>query len=184
MLNLEKINLCVQIITGIAVIIGSSLIIYEIRQSRSFIQAELAADVFSYMVQQQTSVMGETPAKTLAKACTAPAELTIEDRIILNSYYGTIIDRLRRSILIEERSGEQAIAGNWRNYTGNFYLIFATDYGQWWWHQTKAGRESDIEQVGDQILQSGSVTACKDYFGDFDRWMQEDHKNYANSVDA
>jgi len=58
-----------QFVSMVAVMVGLILVIWELRQAREIVAAQIGADAFILMSQQSAAVMGEDAAKAIAKAC-------------------------------------------------------------------------------------------------------------------
>ena len=77
----------IQLATGVAVLIGLGLVIWELQQTREIAVAQQVDDSMSRYSNQLQAMMGEESARSLAKACDEPDSLTTEDMIILGYYY-------------------------------------------------------------------------------------------------
>ena len=71
------------IATCVAVVIGTGLVIWELRQGREIAQAQLTAAAFGRLSQEIQSLLGEESMEIKAKACTSPESLTPADMAIL-----------------------------------------------------------------------------------------------------
>ncbi len=165
----------VQILTGLAVVVGLGLVIWELQQTREVVFAQLTSDAYGSVTQQQTTVMGETAADAIAKACDAPESLTTTDLIVLDAYFGELINRMRKNIAISMRTGFYSGENQYRDaWTGILQRLFETIPGRVWWEQ-KAHRllqseaASDhgqpLQQFGDSVLNELGPPDCSTYYG-------------------
>ena len=83
----SKLTAWVQIAATIAVVIGLILVVIELRQAKEIAAAENANQFFVDLIANHRMAIGEDPAASLAKACTAPESLDARDRIVLRSYF-------------------------------------------------------------------------------------------------
>ena len=102
-MNTERLNNWVQTTTGIAIVIGLVLVIWELRQNREATQSQLTSEYWSMSSQMQATVMGEDAAIALAKACDNPQSLTKADLVILDHYYLALINRMDRLASLQDR---------------------------------------------------------------------------------
>jgi len=66
----------IQTVTGLAVLVGLGLVIWELQQNREAMQSQLTSDGWQMLTNRNASVLGESPAEALAKGCEAPSTLT------------------------------------------------------------------------------------------------------------
>jgi hypothetical protein len=137
-----KTNDVIQLLTLTSVIVGIVLVMYELRQAQNLAKAQLTADSFQLMQQQQSSLMGEDPAEALSVACLSPSTLSHKQKLILFDYHQGLFNRVRRSIGIQANSGFSYFGDESylrSNATFTLRLIGATEYGRWWLEQTIGG---------------------------------------------
>ena len=65
----QKMEAVGQMATGIAVIIGIALVIYELQLTRQIAFTEMVQEAMSEISLRETTLMGEEASATLAKAC-------------------------------------------------------------------------------------------------------------------
>ena len=164
-MNYQSLTNWVQIFTGIAVLVGLGLVVWELRQSREIALAQLTSDFYMMNSQHNSALMGENPAEVIEKACDSPEELTKSEYRVLRSRFGEVLDRMRRSRSIAEQSGLMS-DDEWRTWaTGNFGVIFNTHPGRAWWDD-QSWLPPDIRQSGNRILAevSSSEPLCKETY--------------------
>lgn len=90
-MNWEGINKWVQGLTSIGVLIGLGLVVFELQQSHAFMESDIRRSDFNAQITMRMSEAGENPTHTLAKACLGEEPLTIEDSLVLESYFQALI---------------------------------------------------------------------------------------------
>ena len=84
-----KASFITQIVTNVAIVVGLTVVIYEIYQTRLLAEAQLAGEAYALVHSTNVSVAGEQLAKVLARACFEPDELSNEDTVVLLAYFDT-----------------------------------------------------------------------------------------------
>ena len=157
-MNSQRVFNSIQIITGVAVVAGLGLVIWELQQTRQVARAQLTSDSFAAGLQISTAMFGEKAAAAEAKACSEPDALTDEELLILFNYYLSKFSVNRRLKVIEERSG--LYEGDWLRFAeGAFRQIFDTPVGRAWWKQALV--EEEYRELGDRILSQLGEPACR-----------------------
>lgn len=77
----------VQVITGIALLLGLALVMFELRQAKSLTLAELVSQGYGEALEDNRALMGEETALALAIACYAPKQLNDAQMVMINAYF-------------------------------------------------------------------------------------------------
>ena len=162
-MNTQVLTNWIQLATGVAVLIGLGLVIWELQQAREIAVAQQINNSMSQYSNQLQAMMGEESARSLAKACDEPDSLTTEDMIVLGYYYNEIVNRLRGQWELEANTDLAVF--DWRAWSGNFDIIFATEYGRWWW--SRGDWEGEIRDAGNRWLAEKEVISCSDRFDSY-----------------
>ena len=162
-MELPTITNWTQVITGVAVLIGLGLVIWELQQTREIATAQQITNSFSAYSSQLQAMMGEESVKALAKACDHPDSLTTEDMIVLGYFYTDVINELRSAL--HQASNTDLAVFEWKQWTGNFDTIFATEYGRWWWGNQKW--EPEIMEAGNAWLAEKPTRNCADEYASY-----------------
>ena len=85
----------VQIITGLAVLVGLGLVILELQQTRTLARAQLTSDGWAEVFATQRSMLSENFNQTFAKACHG-SELSDSETVEMISYLNIVMARLSR----------------------------------------------------------------------------------------
>lgn len=175
-MNTQSLTNMVQIVTGLAVVVGLALVIWELQQTRDVVFAQLTSDGYGDVTQHQMTLLGESASDVVAKACDDPDALTTSDLMVLESYFSAIINRMRRNISIADRTGFYSDQDQYRlNWTGNFLLLFETSAGRVWWEKDYLGNDTQalfkydprLQEFGDEILTERSPGSCTSYYSNF-----------------
>ena len=160
-MNTKIISNLAQLVTSVAVLVGLGLVVWELRQTQEIAKAQQATDGFAIFSQRVQAMMGDSSAHSVAKACDEPDSLTTEDMVILNAVYTETLNNMRQIYTVQLVSGELAIY-KWEEWSGNFRIIFATEYGRWWWKTTSW--EVEIKEAGDRFLKEHKFPPCSELF--------------------
>jgi hypothetical protein len=134
--NSQRIVDWIQIITGVALVLGLALVGVELTQSRDVAEAQLSSEGINQHHQSLIALMGENPAPALAKACHDPQALSDNELVVLDSYYASLITAVNRYYLIEKKTGLSE--GRWAESADSaFFLMFRSLPGRTWWEHEK-----------------------------------------------
>jgi hypothetical protein len=149
----QKISDWVQIVTGVAVLVGLGLVVWELSQSRDVAYAQLSSDGTDQYLQHAVPKMGENPATALAKACNDPHSLSDEELVVLDAYFTVIVAVPLRAYNITRRSG--LYEAQWENLVRvMFPLILRSIPGRTWWANEKAVYPPEIGTLVDSFAGS------------------------------
>jgi len=161
-MNREQIANFVQMATGIALVLGLVLVLWELRQAKSLTLAELTSQAFSEQMAEARTVMGEHPATAIAKACNDPDRVTKEDLIVLQAYYGSVMAQIWRLRILED---VEDFGVQWQSIGRESLIgLLSTEHGRWWFAQNVAG-DPELAAIGEEIL--ALDPSCADYMDRF-----------------
>ena len=149
-----------QSIASAAVIVGLVLVIIELRQTKSLVQAQLLSEGFAKTASLDMTIAGENPGAVLAKACDGSKSLTVHDTIILDHLYWSAFGEIARAKQINAIAD---LGTPWESYADFLTGLINTPYGHWWWSQSKTDQDPEIVQVVDAIMANADPSACRDY---------------------
>ncbi|MEM7099021.1 MAG: hypothetical protein AAF541_12240 [Pseudomonadota bacterium] len=163
----------VQILTGVAVVVGIGLVVVELQQNREATQSQLSTESYQIWTQLKSASLGDNAPDVLAKACLSPQKLSGADYMILQNYYSVIINSIVRNkelsmgTFYDDRIWQDAAMGG-------FMEMFATTPGQGYW-KTIAPRWVDptVLEFGNVLLANMPPPNCGE---DFKGW-----RNYVNT---
>ncbi len=131
-MSTDKISLWIQIGTGLAVIAGLGLVVWELQQVRTLTRAQLTSELFAISASLNASISGENPAAALAKACTSPESLTREEAIVVDAFYDSQLQLAGRAMILTDRDGIYP-EGYWQSNSGGYFAsIVESAYGRAW----------------------------------------------------
>jgi hypothetical protein len=161
-MNREQIADVVQMATGIALVLGLVLVLWELRQAKSLTLAELTSQAFSEQMEEARTVMGEHPATAIAKACNDPESVTKDDLIVLQAYYGSVMSQIWRLRILED---VEDFGVQWQSIAREGLIgLLSTEHGRWWFAENVA-RDAELAAIGDEIL--ALDPSCADYMDRF-----------------
>lgn len=164
----------IQIVTGIGVLGGLVLVIWELQQSRDLVLAQLEAEGFISYQESKLSIMGEDFAATYAKACFDPTSLTDAELVQMAAYADAnagLVSRARAYSEIGEssdRSWEQGARRITREWLST--KVGRAEYVE----LTRRGRLSPwIAEVADQLIAEGALEDCRERYSYFELVRRE-----------
>ena len=159
----------VQILTGLAVLVGIVLVVIELRQTRAISIAQLTSEGFGQAMQLATANLGEAPHETHAIVCTHPEKMTDENYHVLNSYYTVLMQQAVRAYFISVRTG--FYSETWRGIAkGSIATIVRTIPGRVWWRKFSSRFPPSIREIGDPLLDSAE---SKEQVCELDDWQAQ-----------
>ena len=93
-MDFPRLNFLVQVTTLIALIVGTTLVVYELRQTSTLSRLNLSHAGMEEYAETMRTIMGENFSETLAKACSSPASL---DNTELEQMYAFHMIQLRQA---------------------------------------------------------------------------------------
>ncbi|TDJ24596.1 MAG: hypothetical protein E2O59_12410 [Gammaproteobacteria bacterium] len=140
----------IQVLTAFAVLLGLSLVVWELQQNRDLVRAQLANDGFLSHSDTQRTFLGESFAYTFAKACFEPEELSNAELVQMTAYGEHLLTEVARAKSYSE-IGEHPF--DWR--------ILAQGRVKRWL-STKAGRADYVSLKEAEVLQPWVVETAED----------------------
>jgi len=113
----------IQYVTLVSIVSGVGLVMWELQQTRILHRAQLSSDYAPIANSVYATVAGENLGRALAKACQTPTELTLEEGLILQNHYESLLHLVNRIALLSDRDGvyEQ---GTWKRTLGYLNPIY------------------------------------------------------------
>lgn len=170
-MNEGRIANVAQLLASIAVLVGLVFVVLELRQSHEIAQMQQQTTTFGTYNAGVRSVMGENASASIAKSCTEPETLTVQDMIVLDTVYTTYLNRMRAFLLSSEVASSITVT-DWTRWQSNFRLIFATEYGRYWW--SHAQWEPEVMEIGNKILEELGPVDCGSYYQEFLNQFNQD----------
>ncbi len=139
---LERFSHIIQIISGIVLIVGVVLVIWQIRQTERLTQATLADTYFDKVIAQAAAAAGENPMAAYARMCDKETPLSFEDALVLHNLflqrYFLAISTIVVGNVAADGFGTGLAASNdrvERLFVSNMNLVIATEYGRAWFEE-------------------------------------------------
>jgi hypothetical protein len=167
----------IQVVTGVAVLVGLGLVVWELRQSRDATFSQLSSEYWHFASQERAAIFGEDAAHVLAKACHKPTELTESDLVILEQYYSGFIVRIDRMMRLRERGGFYG-SDQWREAIPILDMLFMSQPGRAYWASVAPSWvDPEIHAAGNEYLAEWNLRMCNE---DHSVWMQAIRQLSAN----
>lgn len=97
----------VQIITGLALLVGVILVLVELRQRGNSAVPKSPAEASTSISRTGVPSAGEESIGAIIKACHSPQQMSLNEIWIMHFYFNSIITRSTRMLLLESVSGYQ-----------------------------------------------------------------------------
>ena len=159
-MDTEKLSHWVQIVSGIALVAGLALVLIEMRQTKQLVRTQLIAESEALGLSRNLTLLGENPARALAKTCDSDSEMSREEALVLNHLYYSHLYTVFRAYEVDTRGGFE---DEYWKAIGEARLreIFATPHGRAWWIAgTKSLRATPIIKFGNQLLNELGPPTC------------------------
>ncbi len=167
----------IQTITGVGIVLGLGLVIWELQQSHEAASSELSSGYFELQNQGLTAVMGDNAAEAIAKSCENPEALNYAELVVLENYYIDLINSIERTKVLADR-GRFYSDEVWRGLVGLLTPMLRTSPGVGYWNSiARSWVDPEILEVGDEYLKKISRT-CTEEYGD---WIKETTKHRMQS---
>ena len=154
----------VQITATIGVLVGVILVVIELRQAKAIAHANITANFFSEVAQNNRVQMGENPALVLAKACLRPSEITDEELFVIEGFFGSrwaLADRSHRLELVGEFDTPwEAVARK------SLQSVVRFEHGREWLAQHASATNPGLADVVAELLEEMENTTCEDSLND------------------
>jgi hypothetical protein len=161
-LNVERISHFIQILSGIALIVGIILVLAEMRQTKALVQAQLQSDFWEGAANRSIAQMGENAPNSIARACKGE-ELTAEDIVVLENKYQLHMTLIIRQKVVNDIAQFDSDAWE-RTASGQFLQVFSTVHGRTWWKSARQiyakYDDGNLIQIGDRVLADASDLQC------------------------
>ena len=158
-MRIELLSHWIQILTGVAVLVGLGLVIYELRQTKTLVEAQLSSDGWAYTHSYTSMIVGENAISSLSKICTDPAAVTEADALMLNHVYSDAFFRVRRAKVVYQIA---ETSSPWQVMAEGLAGIYNTPHGRWWWAKNKDRLDPEIVSVAGPFITARDVDGCKE----------------------
>ncbi len=180
-MNTQKVSDWMQIVVGVAVLVGIALVVWELNQGHDIAINESLSSDFSKAVSRYQSTLGEDPAATIAKACRSPDNLDLRDTTILTGYFNSLLMTPLQQSLQYQRA-TLGFDDNWRASAGSaLSTILGTPFGQFWWAGLRDASDSRIPGIAalsDSILQGmGDQYSCDSLLIQYQDWRSNQQES-------
>ena len=159
----RRLNDSIQLATGIAIVLGLALVLWELNQSREATKSQLTSDGWGQIGQQNASIVGERLASVIAKACDQPDALTTTDLVVLEAHIEEQVNAIWRISSLMKR-GSFYDESDLQKNVGGLNRVMSTHPGRSYL-QLMSWLPPDIRALIDEHLPT--VMPCNHFFGEW-----------------
>lgn len=177
----SKVANWLQILANFGIIAGLIMVGIQINQNTKIAEADLTARSFEQVNQWQLTMMGENPAKALAKAAINPGELTDEELLVLRRVFVFFVNfDTQGEIELDMGLGDRETqVMYWKGRAEGTYG--ANPVMAAMWEEYRNGNKGDFEwiEIVDEQFQNLEKTDTE--LRQLQRWREKLQKNTALS---
>ncbi|NKB97366.1 MAG: hypothetical protein GKR90_02540 [Pseudomonadales bacterium] len=157
-----KLSVWIQLATGIAVLFGLALVIWELNQTRELAIAQRVHDGYSLIIEDARSKLGESFGEVFAKGCVEPSQLTDGEILQLREYFDANLYLIRRMKEIREVGGFDY---SWERIARGYVEHWLdSKVGRLHYEKrVRRGLEPEIQQLAEEFLASDLTRPCNDF---------------------
>ena len=169
----KSIGYWLQIFSNIGILIGLVLVGLQMKQNSDLLRIQLLYEESDRYTNAERILMGEEPAKVLAKSLTNPTEMTLDERRIVDVYFYTTVEhwfagyRLNVQGLIEEQDWKHRIRRDAE-------YIFGNAYGVAWWKVYSRVTSLPKELIDVVDAELSQIEDSNSFALQFDQLIQEE----------
>ncbi|MEM8501470.1 MAG: hypothetical protein AAF542_25905 [Pseudomonadota bacterium] len=160
----------VQILTGIAVLVGLGLVVAELRQTRELALLEQATGAMDFFLDERALGIGEVDVASIAvKGCLEPESLTLEEAHV---YYETnlLVANANRLYFIEVYGGFDSL--DWAIFAKEALKEYlGTKAGLYHYHELPEEWNPAVRAIADEIIANGEAWDCRERLRKFHQIM-------------
>jgi hypothetical protein len=159
--KIEMINVWAQIITGIAVIAGLGLVVWELQITR-----QASVDMYALITVSDgsadiSSMYGEQGAEVMAKACFEPSSLSNAELFIVSKYFDNRVNRIYQNMWQSNFNGDEG----WKQISqGWLKEILSFPQGETYVQRVIDTRgEVQMNQLFKDVIAEGNYGTCSEW---------------------
>jgi hypothetical protein len=163
--KIRMINVWAQVSTGVAVIAGLGLVIWELQITRQASVDMYALKTVSDDSADTSSMYGEPGAEVMAKACCEPSSLSNAELFIVTKYFDNRVNRKFQALWQSNFNGDE----NWKLVTqGWLYDLLSYPQGELYLQRfidLQGGIETELVQFFEEVIAEGNYGTCSKWIG-------------------
>ena len=148
----------IQILTGVAVLAGLVLVVWEMQQTKDLVRAQLLSDGFVADMGLSSMTLSESFASVRAKACSAPDELSDSELFEMYEYHAMLYNNIVRMRMLNDAGVFPEAWQVWA--TGYLKVILSTRAGQA--DIATFPVNSEIRELADELIASKEIYDCNE----------------------
>ena len=160
-------SITLQLVATVGVLAGVGVVVYELQQTRTLVQAEISQARMIEFNNDQAALYGENGAEALAKACLTPDELTDAEKLVVDTVFWNFMRRAYSAKRLFDISG---LNPNWKLILRlQLEMVLSYPMGEKWLDQYTS---IDFE-IREAVLElrpslSESNRSCRDIYNAFE----------------
>ncbi len=149
-----------QIITGMAILLGLSLVVWELQQTRTLMRVQLLSDGVAAELENYRARLGDNPMPILTKACFSPDELTPEETLVAATDI-FITQRTAERYWEIEKIADLGIV--WEGAVSwGAQQALSSKLGRLMYEAEKEGLPPERRKLVEELLTQGAILKCED----------------------
>ena len=143
-MNTERISRWLTLGANIGVVLGLLLVAFQIRQEAELTKMQLFSDHTNARKEWAQAMMGDSPMTVVAKSIERPKDLSLEELLIMDNYFISALNELRRYELLRKSGLDTGT-----NIEGLHLLYFGSNFAQAWYQAY--GGDNELEVVDAKV---------------------------------
>lgn len=140
----EKISRWLTLGANIGVVLGLLLVALQIRQEAELTKMQLFSDHTNARKEWAQAMMGDSPMNVVAKSIERPKDLSLEELLIMDNYFISALNELRRYELLRKSGLDTGT-----NIEGLHHFYFGSNFAQAWYQAY--GGDNELEVVDAKV---------------------------------
>ncbi|MBW2393868.1 MAG: hypothetical protein JRG95_06320, partial [Deltaproteobacteria bacterium] len=130
-MNSDRLGNWLQVGANLGIIVGLVLVGVQLKQNTDLLRVQLLYEESQRFIEHEQTMIGENGAEAWAKSLTAPREMTLAERRVMESYLYAMTEQWRASYMLRElgvldEEWKDRIVEETKYYLGN-------PFGRAWW---------------------------------------------------
>ncbi|NKB97364.1 MAG: hypothetical protein GKR90_02530 [Pseudomonadales bacterium] len=147
----NKLMIWLQIIAAFGVLAGVVVVIYQLQETRSLVQAQIVQTTLIEINNEGASLFGENGAAAMAKACLDSSNLTDAEKFIVDTAFWNL---MRRGFSAKRMFDASGLNSDWKELLGvQLGVIMSYPIGEEWLKRYKSS-DSELQRTVQELLPS------------------------------
>lgn len=159
-------------LTAFAVVAGLIVVVWELRQSRTLAEADLATQAYSQIQTYWQTLAGENPSVVLAKGCLNPGELSEPEA---GAYWALLqmqYFNMHRNVYVDAAGEFDSDVENWIRSDMKYYL--GSRLGRQEFNRFGESWPPIMKRIAIELIENDGVVPCEETWQNLTDAMQPD----------